>query len=438
MKKYCLLGITLALMFLNTEAYVPTFRPKPNPLKVTEPLQTGTITVTGYWWYWFNTTHVLPITNARVEIYDEEATGTVYLGADYTDYNGYFTIGPIVNNDGPGEDGLDIIATVNATSPATRVVTPASVVYSAQTQTFGNRPDGEFYIGNIATQYSQRGAWWIFSYHLGLTRGWYYLSNAVSYNTPQAIARWPYETWPHYHPGGEIHLPDWACWWPSIILHEYGHHVMYSLYGYIPQSMEDHWFTTTSNSTTAWTEGWANFFPLVVYDNPVFTWSNGTHYTDINLETPHWCSAGWDDGDEVEGRVAGALWDVFDSQNDSDPWYYDSFSDGFQRIWNIMHTTPCDTFHEFWQAWNTSGYPKQPALLAMFQNSIDYRGPGDVDANCFVETKDLMLLVQHYGNYKEAPIYPPWDQRRDLNYDDFVDVKDILEGVVNYGNSYDC
>ena len=237
--------------------------------------------------YYFNTTHALPITNARVEIYDEETTGTVYLGSTYTDYNGYFSFGPISNNDGSGEDGLDIIAAVSATSSAARVITSAGVVYSAQTPTFSNRSDGTFSMGYLLTPYNQRGAWWIFSYHFGLTRGWYYLSSTVGYNTSQVTARWPYGDWPTYWTNETIHLPDWACWWPDIILHEYAHHVMNSLYGYIPPAMEEHSINLRSNSTTAWTEGWANFFPLVVFNDPVFTWSNGTHYANINLETPH-------------------------------------------------------------------------------------------------------------------------------------------------------
>jgi hypothetical protein len=210
---------------------------------------------------------------------------------------------------------------------------------------------------------------------------------------------------------------------------------MNSLYGYIPPTMEEHSINLRSDSTTAWAEGWANFYPLIVFNDPIFTWSNGTHYANINLETPHWCSSGWDDGDEVEGRVAGALWDIYDSQNDNAPWYYDSFSDGFQRIWNIMHTTPCDTFHEFWQAWNTSGYPKQQALMAIFQNSIDYRGKGDINADGIVNYLDAIILGAAWGSIKGDANF---DKRADLNYDDSINYLDSAILGANYGNDYDC
>jgi hypothetical protein len=406
---------------------------------MSSPAEAGYITVTGRWLYHFNATYTLPVIWAIVQIFDLEPDGYPYpVGSPVlTDANGYFNSGPIINNDGPGEDGLDIIVGVFTASSAAEVINPATdfYYYNLTGTVWLNRPDGTLNVGDLYTTYAERGAWWIFSYHFGLTRGWYYLSNTVGYNTPQVTARWPYGDWPTYWTNGTIHLPDWACWWPDIILHEYGHHVMNSLYGYIPPAMEEHSINLRSNSTTAWAEGWANFYPLVVYNDPVFTWSNGTHYANINLETPHWCSSGWDDGDEVEGRVAGALWDIYDPNHDNAPWYYDSFSNGFTNIWNIMRATPCDTFHEFWQAWNTSGYLKQPALMAIFQNSIDYRGSGDINADGSVDGLDLGIMCAAWGSLKGDP---NWDQRADLNYDDVIDGVDFWILLANWGHDYDC
>jgi len=215
------------------------------------------------------------------------------------------------------------------------------------------------------------------------------------------------------------------------MLHEYGHHVMYSVYGFIPPSMQNHTFNLRSNSTTAWAEGWANFYPLAVFNDPIFTWSNGTHWADINLDTPHWCSSGWDDGDLVEGRVAGALWDIFDSTNDD----YDSLSDGFTRIWSLISSQTDNTFREFWQAWNASSYPKQSALMAIFQNSIDYRGLGDVNADGDVNILDSTIVANAFGSRKGSSNF---DQRADLNYDDRVNILDAIIVGNNFGKHYDC
>jgi len=416
-----------------------------------EIAQQGYITVSGYWRYWIDSQTRWPAALATVVIYDQEAGGIlVPVDAVYTDADGHFISNPIPNIDGPGEDGLDIVVRVLTASPAAEVVNPnIDWYYYTQTEVFPDRPDGPLYIGVRDTSWDDRGAWWIFSAHFGLTSGYLYLWSEVSYDTPTVTCFWPYGTWPQYvWPSQEIHLPDWACWWDDIILHEYGHHVMYSLYGYIPPSMEEHSINLRSNSTTAWAEGWANFFPLVVFDDPVFTWSNGTHYRDINLETPHWCSEGWDDGDEVEGRVAGALWDTFDSDDDG----YDVLDDGFHRIWNTTRDQNPDTFKEFWDAWNTTYYthPKGPSspydlqdwnhtLRAIFQNSIDYRGPGDVNVDGKVRVDDVLYAALLVGTNKGDP---EWDKLADVAPqpygDDKIRIDDVYFVRSKFGNNYDC
>jgi hypothetical protein len=394
---------------------------------LSSPAQAGYITVTGRWLYYFNTTLTLPVIWATVQIFDLEPDGYPYPVGNpvLTDGNGYFNSGPITNNDGPGEDGLDIIVGVFATSPVATIINPDTnyYYYNLTTRVWGNSPDGTLNVGNLNTNYAERGAWWIFSWHFGLTGGWYYLASTVNYSTPQVTALWPYGDLPTYWTNRTIHLPDWAAWYPEIILYVYAHHVMNMTYGYMPPALPEHSINETSNANTAWVEGWAYFFPLVVYNYPVFL--------GLNLETPHWCSPNWDDGDEVEGRVAGALWDIFDPTPDG----YDTFSNGFTNIWNIMSTAPCDTFNEFWQAWNASGYPKQQALMAIFQNSIDYRGEGDMNADGTVNYLDAIILGAAWGSIKGDPGF---DKRADLNYDDSINYLDSAILGANYGNDYDC
>lgn len=355
-----------------------------------------------------------------------------------TDVNGYFSSGQILNDDGPGEDGLDIVAIVFTANSAAEVVDSSENPYYNLSNVFQNCPDGTLNVGeNLnATGPTQdgRGAWIIFSLRNGLTGGYYYLSSTVSYSTPLVTCRWPHGDYPLYWTNGTIDLPNWACWWPDIILHEYAHHVMKCCYGYLPNTIQEHYMTQKSNSTTAWTEGWANFFPLAAFNKPTFVLGvNATHGISYNLETPTWYTSGWDDGDEVEGRVAGALWDIFDSQNDNAPWYYDSFSDGFTRIWNVMSGAPRNTFREFWQAWNITYYARQQTLLAIFQNTIDYRGPGDVNADCYVGMDDIYMIAYHFGRQIGDP---DWDVRRDLNMDGYIGIDDIFIASSNYGNQY--
>ena len=111
----------------------------------------------------------------------------------------------------------------------------------------------------------------------------------------------------------------------DVVQHEYGHWVMYNAYnGYWPPNTGGtHYINKKSNVNMSWTEGWADFFPLAVqsydrWEDSVFEWGNGAQ---IDLETPTFGTPSWDEGDEVEGHVAGALCDIFDSRVDG----YDIF-----------------------------------------------------------------------------------------------------------------
>lgn len=390
----------------------------------------GYITVTGRWWYRLNEEYFLPIVWATVYIYDVEPSGSlVFLDDALTDPTGYFSSDLILNDDGPGEDGLDIIVYVYTASSVALVIDPDGYVYNASSPEFSDCPDGSLPIGDQLVPFDERrGAWRIFSIDFGLTHGWYYLMDEVGYNTPTAWCYWPIEGNPRYDIENRvILLPDGAERFQDVILHEYGHYVMHSIYEwYLPENITvEYEIDKHSNANVSWVEGWAYFFPLAVKNNPLFV------PLDINFENKTWCTPNWDDGDDVVGRVTGALWDIFDSHDDG----YDTFSDGFTRIWNIMHSTPCDTSHEFWQAWNTSGYPKQPALMAIFQNTIDYRGPGDLDADGYVNMSDIRYVSKRFGLVKGDD---QWDDRADWNHDDKIDIIDIRYAAKWFGQSYDC
>jgi hypothetical protein len=399
--------------------------------------QAGFISVSAHYGYYDLANVLRPTVWGRVWIYDVDPGGVyrrlanvIGINEWFTDLNGNFSSGSIRNNDPVDGGGLDIVVAIWASNWATEVINiTTGYPYGFALGPWNNVPDGtkvDFSVSGVPQ--GQSGAWVIFSYQCGITAGWNYLDSSVNYEMPVATVVWPFATdYPFYDIADEIiFLPDWAVQ-TDITLHEYAHYVMNVTYGYMPPAATQYSWTETSDNNTAWVEGWAFFFPLAVQNDPFFL--------DFNLEIPTWYSSGWDDGDKVLGRVAGALWDIFDSQNDNAPWYYDSLSDGFQHIWNIMHTTPCNTFHEFWQAWNTSGYPKQSALMAIFQNTIDYRGPGDVNADGPVDMADISLVI---NAFMTTPGAPNWDKRCDLNNDDSVDMVDISIVADNFGNDYDC
>ena len=75
-------------------------------------------------------------------------------------------------------------------------------------------------------------------------------------------------------------------------------------------------------------------------------------------------------GPAVEGRVAAALYDLYDSNNES----YDWVSAGFPPIAHIaLGTSQLSTFQDFWNAWNAA-YPQIsfPSKVTLWWNTINY------------------------------------------------------------------
>ena len=128
---------------------------------------------------------------------------------------------------------------------------------------------------------------------------------------------------------------------------------------------------TQESVECAWSEGWADYFAITVngdacYDLDQFTCSghNLENHTrnDPNIEGSWW-------GDNVEGRVAGTLYDLMDSSNE-DPWYDTAYC-GFNPIITVaLDENGKTTLQEFWNAY-FGGY-KHNGVRSIYQNTIDY------------------------------------------------------------------
>jgi len=177
----------------------------------------------------------------------------------------------------------------------------------------------------------------------------------------------------YYSRGGNIHLKGADPLSDTVVNHEYGHNIMWTIYGaWMPTTNcpSPHYVNGTSHVNCAWTEGWANFITIAVNNDPVYRWSSGSS---INLETPTWGSSTWDDGDDVEGRVAGALWDILDSANEG----FDLYTDNIGNIWDTIYHQTDSNFSLYWSAWKARGHNANKAVMSIYQNTIDYRIGGD-------------------------------------------------------------
>jgi hypothetical protein len=119
--------------------------------------------------------------------------------------------------------------------------------------------------------------------------------------------------------------PDDA-WNEDVILHEYGHWLMDKYGGFWPPNSKlDHSFGVASDQATAWVEGWAHFFSAAARE-----YAGMADFKDNPpIESPNLV------GSNVEGAVAGALWDLYDGYDSNEP--EDSgLPIAFSRIFHVM------------------------------------------------------------------------------------------------------
>ena len=187
---------------------------------------------------------------------------------------------------------------------------------------------------------------WIFQ---DLRRDWQYVYAATGRDAGSVTAKWQdgedccgLICGSHFWggPGGPyIFIADSNAGSGDAVVHEAGHHYMY-------------------NAT-----GWWLWYNIGCYSHNYYNLE--THGRSDNPQSFPW-------GDTVEGRVAGALYDLFDNTNEG----FDSANFGFRPIVDLVFQEPLEqTFRLFWQNWMGSGQNRHHAVRAIYQNTIDYDTP---------------------------------------------------------------
>lgn len=166
---------------------------------------------------------------------------------------------------------------------------------------------------------------------------------------------------------------------PDTIVHELGHHIMWNKTGqwlWYDFGCFSHEIFSQESVQCAWSEGWADYFAVAVNgdicydfdDGPCTGQANIRHF-DLENHTRNDSAQDFAWGDGVEGRVAGALYDLMDSANES-PWY-DNASWGFDPIVDIaLVGSGRSSFQQFWDA--CQGSDKHNGVRSIYQNTIDY------------------------------------------------------------------
>jgi len=387
----------------------------------------GSLTFSGYWDYVTEIGDVRVTPNTQVHgkywlvgIFDANYT---YLGETYTDENGYWTV--TVNN--PYPVGVQIVffaytkwdyfgqTEMRVVADLAGGTTGLDDVYYWYSDPIAF-PDGSYDLGTIVltdTEPYLKACWLLDD----LNRAFLFMLNNGGNDGGPATIYW------HPSLGGDFSYSDGTTITmrnvdaPSadISIHEYGHNVMWNAYDreWWPDAdcPSPHYMETLEDLGCAWTEGWANFLPLAVNGNSIYSWSK-TSYT--NLETQTWGTAGWDNGPGVEGRVAGAMYDIIDTANDG----ADQYSFPFANIANVLYSNRNNNFAEFWNSWRqTHGY-SDLASKCIYQNTIDFR-PGkiaifrnggwyfDLNGNRAYDSGDVSCW---FGSSGDIPVPGDWNR----------------------------
>lgn len=377
----------------------------PKPPQPSAPGSPGTLLVTGTFYCHVSedairkgsrrSDDLVPMVWGWVSIW--RASDNAYLGGDITGPRGSLTAGqfsiPIVN---PGSAGFYV--GMEPWTSAANVMKSDGTRYQSFTPSFYPSPSATSYdIGGWREPdlWDYQGAWRIYEtlandyYDRG---AWDFLTNeGPGFTPPYVEVRFKMASGHGTHIHLDIGMIDIDTEDYSraldIVLHEYGHWVMYVAYNSwfpITYCPSPHYINLYSHPNCGWTEGWADFFPLAcqswertLYDS-VFEWGTGSW---IDLEPPTWGTSGWDNGEGVEGRVAGALLDIFDQQSDGyDIWArtHGSFPHAFAEIWDTLRNGGHhNNIDEYMVAWKTRGHTVGMLLAAsLWQNTIDYANKG--------------------------------------------------------------
>ncbi|RME47657.1 MAG: hypothetical protein D6791_05300, partial [Chloroflexi bacterium] len=357
--------------------------------------QTGTINVTGQITYIDDEGLIRPAAGVLVYIRDWDYLPTEgpseILAEVVTDEDGFFSVSNIDNQDydgtprRPDRTGQDVLIEVRTESPAVKLLNTATLqpfVWSSFGQPggfFRNVEDGRTVPINLRVQAADRQGQGMAVYET-MRAGWDFLPQKPVLNEP-ILAQWGANSLdgPYYVPGDRIYYDASAAIFPHVILHQFAHALAWRMQGdagypancYPAQDDHTYDMKTRNTAQCAWAEGWAAGFSMIVLGDPKYRTADGA----IDMEAADKDTPGWDEGDTVGGRVAGAMWDLFDDVDDG----FDTHTpagntpqERFAPMWDAYMNGNPTTTREFWDAYVAAGNDACSAVRAFFQNTIDY------------------------------------------------------------------
>ena len=380
----------------------------------------ATVTASGRFVYTDDLGRTIGIKHAKVKMWDYDwffpcvptlSACREFMGEAETDDNGNFTVTGTAG-DFFG-DLPDPYVEVVADSIAAKVTTPTGAfTYCFKSPGFvNNAPNGtNIPFGTIAPHATggcdiesnvsgEHGAWQLFN---NARESWEFvrtfsLANPGRSGTdtggeiPQVWITWP-DLGTFYRPAipfvdnGLIAVESRNTWTEAVIMHEYGHHVMWhfaespvpfynngicDVIGVLPLFESGHCFWRHENGEIHWTEGWPDYLAEVL--TTFWQGQTGRSYNTIsNVYGPDFLSGisgtvetpPHPHPDEnfnlIEGYTAAILWDLTDVNQDNHDLNnsVDRLNEGFEVQWDVLvnfdpdpvsifHNHPT-SLHEFW------------------------------------------------------------------------------------------
>ncbi len=329
--------------------------------------------VTGSWFYVDNNGATRPSRSFQVQAWDSDPIGDDLLATGVTDGSGHYHL-CFDNDDGIGGAGQDVYLKFVAENANWRVQTAGTPltfstsvvndVLNGSDTNFGSlQPGDSSFMRGLHAFDEAQDAW------NGVPGACWDLDDAVCRQVRISWAADSVDATRYTTGDNIVHLMAADPDAPIVVVHEISHALMDDVYeDAFPAApnCNPHQIPASTSAGCAWTEGFAEWLPASIYNDPFFRWPNGASQS---LEDPTWGTAGWANGDTVEGRVAGALIDISDAGNES---FWDHFSEpAMGNIWTEFQTKKPVTFADFW-AKRTADKSDAGALASIYQSTIDY------------------------------------------------------------------
>jgi hypothetical protein len=351
---------------------------------------TSTITATGRFAYVRPDGSVVGIRNAFVEMCDDDGLlGCPRMGTGTTDANGFFTVtGTGADPDFPfvPPDPPDPRMRVVATGPSGRVQTTLLADYCFRSAPINNTLPGTYSFGTMTPSGSTScdivnsstaghdGAWELYN---SVRQEWESMRSETlrtpGRDIPQVRVIWPDNigNQTFYRPPlpgldeGSISIKPGDEFKEPVVLHEYGHHVLYH-FGESPLpdynngicdtvnflNFGGHCLWRSEKGAVAWTEGWPDF--LAEFMSTTLGKARTLSTFGCDPLVPTICGTVESppqpppdpDLAHVEGTVAAVMWDLLDANQDNHDFdnSTDRLSLSFSTLWDLYQTFDPDPF----------------------------------------------------------------------------------------------